>query len=840
MIRASFPDLPVESGCYGYGDCDCRQSDSHPSNNQTSEDEMNAKRAIRSSVYVAFLIAITVLSHAPAAPQTQPPDDRGRSASLVEVVNTSRISSVYGESVESLPVNNRSVLELLSVTNRDLYTLPNPDSVAQASWRYRRIQRPSDPEDRISCITSLRGETGDVSTKYLMWQSGEVEKIEILRDASVTSNFLARLPLASSETPVHIAAMVTPPGYSANVISVLTSSRLFRSTDDGQQWGVVDDTGLPGGTKNYFSHHYPSTYILAHSNGLYLRNMFGTSWSPVPYFGTRTMHQVYVDRLNRIFVPDGNKLLTSTNNTFSWTAIDSGKGFIPNLTIWGDDDKNNIYASDGYNAWKFADGTGASVRIDHHLTDKFYDSFPSSPVINSIGGESHVYIGSKFGSFRLQPDTTWEDLIDGIKSRHFNGMIEFPSGKQMVSNNLGLVARVSKFDSIFVKAWPPKYVPYPPLFGDKSGNAYTLGLRLDPFNSQSLRINFKSTDAGVTFTPDTAGLSAIGAGTSQLYSVTADGTQWYAGVGFACLLNSKLSGNPWVPEYDGIGNLPTYAPFALGSAGNRYYFAAYDMSTYQGAVWSRGKSETQWETDTIGIGRYNVSTFSSMRDGSPLAGTYYAGLWRYGPFPFKQGVQSASAAKTSAAGAWTWIPSPPGLENASVFTASVDSGGAIIAAFTGFTGTGFVGRGVYVTLDTGATWIAAGLDSIFIRKLSSYGTTTYVSTFDRGLFKIERGTATSVEISSAEPAAFGLDQNYPNPFNPATRIGYHFSGPGPTWVKLVVFDLLGRELVTLVNELKLPGAYSVPFEGSNLSSGAYFYRLQAGNTVLTRKLVLLR
>jgi hypothetical protein len=83
-----------------------------------------------------------------------------------------------------------------------------------------------------------------------------------------------------------------------------------------------------------------------------------------------------------------------------------------------------------------------------------------------------------------------------------------------------------------------------------------------------------------------------------------------------------------------------------------------------------------------------------------------------------------------------------------------------------------------------------------------------------------------------------LSQNYPNPFNPSTNIQFSIVRRQLTIVK--VFDVLGREVATLVNEVKEPGTYTVQFNASSLASGVYFYRLQAGDFVQTKKLVLLK
>jgi hypothetical protein len=87
-------------------------------------------------------------------------------------------------------------------------------------------------------------------------------------------------------------------------------------------------------------------------------------------------------------------------------------------------------------------------------------------------------------------------------------------------------------------------------------------------------------------------------------------------------------------------------------------------------------------------------------------------------------------------------------------------------------------------------------------------------------------------------SGFSLEQNYPNPFNPTTNIRYSVAANAN--VKLIVYDLLGREVETLVNQNQIAGTYSVVFNASKLSSGIYFYRLQVGSQMITKKLTLLK
>lgn len=88
------------------------------------------------------------------------------------------------------------------------------------------------------------------------------------------------------------------------------------------------------------------------------------------------------------------------------------------------------------------------------------------------------------------------------------------------------------------------------------------------------------------------------------------------------------------------------------------------------------------------------------------------------------------------------------------------------------------------------------------------------------------------------PSKFKLFNNYPNPFNPTTTITYSIQKDG--LVSLKVYDILGKEVASLVNEPKIAGTYNVEFNASNLPSGIYFYRIRAGAFVDTKKLILLK
>ena len=93
-------------------------------------------------------------------------------------------------------------------------------------------------------------------------------------------------------------------------------------------------------------------------------------------------------------------------------------------------------------------------------------------------------------------------------------------------------------------------------------------------------------------------------------------------------------------------------------------------------------------------------------------------------------------------------------------------------------------------------------------------------------------------IPGAVPVKYSLEQNYPNPFNPTTKITY--SIPNESKVKLVVFNILGQQVATLVNSSQLAGSYSVDFNAADLASGVYIYRLSTQNYTISKKMLLMK
>jgi hypothetical protein len=177
----------------------------------------------------------------------------------------------------------------------------------------------------------------------------------------------------------------------------------------------------------------------------------------------------------------------------------------------------------------------------------------------------------------------------------------------------------------------------------------------------------------------------------------------------------------------------------------------------------------------------------------------------------------------------------------------VGSSSTVAGAFTTVTNSV-----LYTGADGGVYASPHSIDSaVFQWTAPSAGTGTvnfYAAAF-QGTTSSGNGQSSRVTISAAEittsvvnqallPNEFTLGQNYPNPFNPNTRIGFRVSGSG--FVSLKVYDVLGREVRTLVNEELKADSYETTFNATGLSSGVYFYHLRAGEFTQTKRVILLR
>lgn len=247
-------------------------------------------------------------------------------------------------------------------------------------------------------------------------------------------------------------------------------------------------------------------------------------------------------------------------------------------------------------------------------------------------------------------------------------------------------------------------------------------------------------------------------------------------------------------------------------------------------------------SDTVKVGIYYLHEWVGVNTG--LTNTNITSLIACGSDLFAAANTSYGTSdifcSTNLGQSWESIKSE--LGNSSVGTFAV-KGRNIFA--------GTNGKGVFLSTDAGTTWtpINTGLTDTVITAIATDSSNVYIgtgaimnlrnSTNGHGVWRRPLSEITSVaKQSSSLPKGYSLAQNYPNPFNPSTTIS--FTLPSRSFVSLKIFDVLGREVATIIFEEMAPGSYSQTWDAARLSSGIYFYRLQTGAYAQTKKLTLLK
>ncbi|MBS1492037.1 MAG: T9SS type A sorting domain-containing protein [Bacteroidetes bacterium] len=154
--------------------------------------------------------------------------------------------------------------------------------------------------------------------------------------------------------------------------------------------------------------------------------------------------------------------------------------------------------------------------------------------------------------------------------------------------------------------------------------------------------------------------------------------------------------------------------------------------------------------------------------------------------------------------------------------------------------TGFAAKNtdIYKTTNGGSNWVQQ-ISNGNVTKIAMYNSNLgYATGYAGTVYFTDNGGNVGITPISNVVEGYKLSQNYPNPFNPTTKI--NFSIPKSGLVQIKIYDMLGREVQSLINEMKTPGEYNIDFNGSNLSSGIYFYKLITNDFVDTKKMMLVK
>ncbi len=631
------------------------------------------------------------------------------------------------------------------------------------------------------------------------------------------------------------------------------SGAIYRSTNSGNTWEPI-----AGGPPNMSNLHLTASGTLfagselgAGGEGIYRSTNGGDTWvqtrtglptyviGPITY--VRSVSSVTSDGSGNLYasVNSGNAntevgVYKSVNNGDSWTRMSNGllanTNVKPVMVAGGTiyvGVRNRVYKStDGAASWSETDSIpiASSLLIRHLTRNSSGDIFASTTggtFRAGAGGTGWTSISNPYGSaqdFMITSDgayysagldalgadggirkttnggTSWFDATEGINNAWTNSFTVTPAGG--IFNGVGR----GRIDY-------------------SHNNGATFSRVTVPFTGSATLATITALNGNAT--------GVIVAGASEgLFTSTDNGATW---------TKTSTSANPRAFAREQGGS------FLAGSAGGVW------RSTNNGQSWT-----------SLGGGG-NVYSLFVTGAGTILAGTFNAGINRS-----TDGGSNWSNSGTALFGTVT-IGRLVQLANGNIYVHTLGgifrstNDGDTWAAVTGtpvgvqyrtLAGAGNVlllgtPSGLYKTTNEGGNWTthSEGLLNTILDHLAFAPDGRLYGAGGAGIYRTVNPIVTSVQpISNNLPGEFRLEQNYPNPFNPTTRIKFYLPlSVGTAHVtSLRVYDLLGREVATLVNEAKAQGAYEVTWNVEGMASGVYFYRLTLGSFAETRKLVLLQ
>jgi hypothetical protein len=327
-------------------------------------------------------------------------------------------------------------------------------------------------------------------------------------------------------------------------------------------------------------------------------------------------------------------------------------------------------------------------------------------------------------------------------------------------------------------------------------------------------------------------------------------TNIFAGTWGPGILCSPDSGLSWTNLTNGMAQAGIYSvavckdgSILVGTVGNGIY-----RSTNDGSSWSMVRSVRAYVILTDSTAVYVGTDQGFYRSVNNGADWIEVNNGISGDRVILTIVKNGDAlfAGTNGNGVWYSTNVDSGWVAANTGLPGNGSGGMLpitaIAVYENNIFAGTSGSGVYVSKDKGLHWIAVndGLSYQNIRSLGINRDTLFASTFLGGIWSRPVSEITTAVEKNNEtiPDQFVLEQNYPNPFNPSTT--FHFILPYRLFVSLKIYDVMGKEIATVVSEEMHSGIYERRWNALGVSSGIYFYRLQAGSFSETKKLVLIK
>jgi photosystem II stability/assembly factor-like uncharacterized protein len=568
--------------------------------------------------------------------------------------------------------------------------------------------------------------------------------------------------------------------------------KIYQSSDGGDSWKIVYASNVSRPIRDFILRP-DSILLVSAGNKLLLKKPDNPQWDSV-IFGFNSF-DLMVDDLGYIYVQSGLTMLRSSDDGLSWVQLPTQSFF------WDNEMVDYIYntriiGAFVYNAG-FGDGWGAAVSDDRGSTWRWSQQglpkYISGYRIEKDGNDT--YLATNWAGIFKSTDfgESWFAVNNGINAASVRDICFDKYGNLYAASMKNGIARSTDKG----ESWEVINSGITNVFG-MSIVADTSGV---VFAGTAYGV-FRSTDKGESWIMTTK----PGNGYGQVLEIDSK-NRLYALTSYTGMYRSTDLGESWIRLGQGmIDDIMS----SLAIDKNGYIYAG---GSTRGKIFKSTDDGLSWEMVYESSMTSRMEGMTLSPNGSVFAANKNEGLLR----------------STDEGQTWTLIRADQ-QNNSAIYTIAADPEGNIFSRTHD--------AKIILSKDNGETWIDISDNNLLnVNKFLFRKKEVYLAT-DESVWKSNPDSLTSVTEDDIKPKEYFLSQNYPNPFNPSTTIKYSLPQTGR--VTLSIYDLLGREVVKLIDEEKPPGEYETQWNASSHPSGVYFIRMQAGEFSETRKVVLVK